>query len=123
DKDVQVRLATVASLSEAAAPAAITALREALNDEVPEVRFAAAKALWERRDVAGKEALLAVLEGQSDTSSGFFSKQKHDMLHMVHSPRGLFRFAMERGIGFVPVPFVGFGVTSMQAIMDDPSAS
>jgi HEAT repeat protein len=123
DSDIEVRLATVVSISEAAGPQAITALRDALNDDVPEVRFAAARALWERRDTAGKEALLSMLDGQSETSSSFFSKQKHDMLHRVHSPRGLFQLLVEKGAGFVPVPFVGFGVASVQALLNDPSAS
>jgi HEAT repeat protein len=123
DSDIQVRLATIVSLAEAAGPEAITALRDALTDDVPEVRFAAARALWERRDAVGEEALLAILDGQSETSSNFFSKQKHEILHRVHSARGLFEFAVEKGVGFVPVPFVGFGVASMQALLTDPSAS
>ena len=45
DKDVEVRLSTVASLSEIKGKAVNKTLQNALNDEVPEVTFAAAKAL------------------------------------------------------------------------------
>src|SRR5581483_8852306 len=71
DKDVEVREATVASLAELKTPGARAALRKALNDDVPEVSFAAAKALWGMHDPAGEKALLSVLEGESKTSSGF----------------------------------------------------
>ena len=123
DKDVEVRLATVVSLTEVKNQRAVAALRAALNDEVPEVSFAAAKALWSVHDPAGKRALLGVLAGDSQTSSRFFSKQKRDALRMIHSPRGMLLFAMSRGIGFVPVPYLGLGVASMQALLTDSGIS
>ena len=123
DKDVEVRLAAVASLTEVNSPQTVAALRGALNDEVPEVSFAAAKALWGLHDAAGKQALLAILAGDSQTSSTFFSKQKRDALGMLHSPRGLLLFAMHQGIGFVPVPYFGLGVASIQGLLTDVDVS
>jgi HEAT repeat protein len=123
DNDVDVRLAAIASLAELKNEQARAALRDALNDEVPEVSFAAAKALWGQHDAAGKQALLAVLEGENKTSSGFLSKQKRDALRMVHTPRTLFLFALNRGIGFAPVPYLGLGVASMQELLSDPGVS
>src|ERR1039458_9564872 len=87
DKDVEVRLAAVASLAEVDTASARAALRKALEDDVPEVSFAAAKALWMLHDPAGEQALLAVLRRESKTSSNFFSKQKRDALRMIHTPR------------------------------------
>jgi HEAT repeat protein len=123
DKDVEVREAVVASLAEVRSQSATAALHKALEDEVPEVSFAAAKALWSRRDPAGKTALLAVLEGESKTSSGFFSKQKREALRMMHTPRTAFLFAVRQGVGFAPVPGLGEGVASMQAILTDSGVS
>lgn len=117
DKDVEVRLAVVATLTEIKSPRATAALRAALDDEVPEVTFAAAKALWSVHDPAGKKALLAMLAGDTETSSKFLPKQKRDALRMMHSPRGMLLFAMNKGAGFLPVPFLGMGVASMQAIL------
>ena len=54
DKDVDVRLAVVEGLAEVKSKSATAALHKALEDEVPEVSFAAAKALWARHDPAGK---------------------------------------------------------------------
>ena len=123
DKDVEVRLAAVASLTEVKGQRAIAALHDALNDDVPEVSFAAARALWSVHDPAGKEALLAILAGDSQTSSKFFSKQKRDALRMMHSPQVLLLFALNKGIGFVPVPYLGLGVASMQALLTDAGVS
>ena len=117
DKDVEVRQAVVASLSDVKTASATATLKKALEDEVPEVSFAAAKALWARRDPAGRDALLAVLEGESKTSSNFFSKQKRDALRMMHTPRTTFLFAVHQGVGFVPVPGLGEGIASMQGIL------
>ena len=75
DKDAGVRRAVVASLADVKSPRATAALHKALEDAVPEVSFAAAKALWARQDPLGRTALLAVLAKESKTSSGFFSKQ------------------------------------------------
>ena len=123
DKDVEVRQAVVASLAEVKTQSATAALHQALDDSVPEVSFAAAKALWTRRDPAGKKALLSVLEGESKTSSNFFSKQKREALRMMHTPRTTFLFAVHQGVGFVPVPGLGEGIASMQAILTDSGVS
>lgn len=120
DKDVEVKLAAVTSLSEVKTKGATAALHKALDDDVPEVSFAAAKALWLRGDPEGRKALLAVLEGESKTSSGFLTKQKRDALRMMHTPRTTFMYALRQGVGFVPLPGLGEGVASMQAILTDP---
>ncbi|SPE34952.1 PBS lyase HEAT domain protein repeat-containing protein [Candidatus Sulfopaludibacter sp. SbA6] len=123
DKDVGVRLAVVASLAELKTKGALAALHQAMNDDVPEVSFAAAKALWSLRDPAGKQALMAVLQGESKTSSNFFSKQKRDALRMMHTPRTTFLYALRQGVGFAPVPGLGAGIASMQQILTDPGIS
>src|SRR5262245_4121800 len=123
DKDVEVREAVVAGLSEVKTRKATEALHKALQDEVPEVSFAAAKALWQRRDPEGKKALLAVLERENKTSSGFFSKNMREALRMMHTPRTTFLFAVRQGIGFVPIPGIGEGIASMQGILTDAGVS
>ena len=117
DKDVEVRLAVVASLADVKSGRATAALRTALDDAVPEVSFAAARALWARRDSAGRAELLAVLGGESKSSSKFLSKQKRQALRMMHTPRTTFLFAVQHGVGFIPVPGLGLGVASMQGIL------
>ena len=123
DKDVEVRQAVVASLSEVQTKAATAALLKALDDEVPEVSFAAAKALFNRHEPAGRQALLAVLAKETKTSSSFFTLQKRTALRMMHTPRTTFLFAVQQGMGFVPLPGFGEGVASMQAILTDSGVS
>lgn len=123
DGDVQVREAVVASLAEVKTDGAREALRKALKDDVPEVSFAAAKALFAIQDPDGEKALLAILARQNKTSSDYISKQKRDALRMLHTPRVLFMFSLREGMGFVPVPGLGQGFGSMQALLTDPGTS
>ncbi len=123
DGDVEVRLAAVASLSDLKSRASTAALHKALDDDVPEVSYAAAKALYTLHDPAGKKALLAVASGETKTSSNYFTKQKRDALRMLHTPRTMFLFAVRQGVGFVPVPGLGEGIASMEALLADPGMS
>jgi len=123
DRDVQVRLAVIASLLDLKSERTADVLHKALKDEVPEVSFAAAKALWSLHDPAGKEALLAVLEGETKTASGFLTRQKRDALRKMSTPKGMFLFAVTEGVGFAPLPGFGTGVSSMQGILSDPGIS
>src|SRR5260370_5547328 len=61
DKDVDVRLAAIASLVDLKNQRTAAALRKALEDEAPEVSFGAAKALWALNDPTGRNALVSVL--------------------------------------------------------------
>jgi HEAT repeat protein len=123
DKDVEVRQAVVASLADVKSASATASLHKALADDVPEVSFAAAKALWARHDQVGRQALLSVLEGESKTSSNFFSKQKREALRMMHTPRTTLLFALQQGVGFVPLPGLGEGIASMQGILASSGVS
>jgi len=117
DKDVQVRQAVVASLADVKSASATAALHKALEDAVPEVSFAAAKALWARHDSVGRDALLAILARESKSSSTFFTKQKREALRMMHTPRTTFLFAVQQSAAFIPVPGLGEGIASMQGIL------
>jgi len=76
DRDVNVRLAAIASAMISPGETTSEALKNAFDDSAPEVHFAAAKALFTLNDPAGKPALLAVLAGESKTSSGFIAQQR-----------------------------------------------
>ena len=123
DKDVQVRLAAVASLSDLDGKETTDALKKALQDDVPEVSFAAAKALWTRKDPEGRDALMDVLSGETKAASGFLTREKRNALRMMQTPKTMFLFAMRVGAGLAPVPGLGTGVASMQALLSDPATS
>lgn len=123
DKDVQVRVATVQSLVDLKNKRTVPALKKALGDLVPEVSFAAAKALYALKDPDGEDALIWVLGRELKTSSGFITKQKRDALRMFQTPRPLMMFAIKTGVGFAPVPGLGEGISSLEGILSDPSMS
>ena len=120
DKDVEVRLAAVASLSEIRKKAVTNSTSETLEDEVPEVSFAAAKALWVLHDPSGKRALMAVLEGENkivielsiQTKAGCASHDAYAETAML--------FAARQGAGFAPIPGLGGGIASMQCHFHGP---
>jgi len=123
DKDLEVKLATITSLVDLKSGRTVPALRKALDSDVPEVSFAAAKALWTLNEPLGREALISVLSGDTKTSSGFITKQKREALRMLHTPKTLFLFAMVQCANLAPFPGVGAGVSSLQGILSDPSIS
>jgi hypothetical protein len=123
DKDLEVRLAVVAAMEEVKTKEAIATLHKALADPVPEVSFAAAKALWALKDPAGKKALLAVLAGENKTSSSFATKEMRQAMRMMHTPRTTIFYVVRQGVGFAPVPGLGVGISSMQQILTDPGVS
>ena len=94
-----------------------------MNDAVPEVSFAAAKALWGLKIPIARNALLSVLEGESKSSSGVFGEKKRQALRLMHTPRTTFMTALRGGVGFIPVPGLGEGISSMQSLLSDPGLS
>jgi HEAT repeat protein len=123
DKDVQVRVATVQSLVDIKNKGTIPALKRALADPIPEVSFAAAKALYGLKDPDGEDALMSILNRELKTSSGFITKQMRDSLRLLQTPKPLMMFAFKTGVGFAPVPGLGEGVSSLQGILSDPGMS
>jgi HEAT repeat protein len=124
DKDLDVKLATITSLVDLKSGRTVAALRKALDSDVPEVSFAAAKALLTLNEPVGREALISVLSGDTKTSSGFITKQKREALRMLHTPKTMFMFAVQQGANyFVPFPGAGTGISSLQGILSDPGVS
>jgi HEAT repeat protein len=114
DKDVNVRVAAIASMTISPTENTSVALKNALNDSAPEVSFAAAKALFTLNDPAGKEALLSVLNGESKTSSGIIAERRREAARMLYDPKKLTVFVATKSVWLAPVPGLGFGVSSVQ---------
>jgi len=123
DKDVEVRLATITSLVDLRSQRTVATLLMALDSDVPEVSFAAAKALWTLNEPAGREALVVVLSRDIKSQSSFITRQKRDALRMLYTPTTLFLFSLREGANFAPVPGLGAGVSSLLGILADPGVS
>jgi HEAT repeat protein len=123
DKDVQVSVGACASLGEMKETKAIPNLQEALDGDIPEVSFAAARALLEMDDPAGEEAVLQVLARQKKTSSGLITREKREATHMLNDRPGLLKYAALQGIGMAPIPGLGIGMASAHELMGNSGVS
>lgn len=123
DKDYQVRVAAIDTVGELNDKSRVDLLKSALNDDVPEVAFAAAKALYNLKDPAGLQALFSVYEGETKGRSGYFQKEMRDSWRRLKTPRSAFLFAVQNGVGFVPVPGVGAGYNALLGILSDSQFS
>ncbi len=119
DDDVQVRVAAIASLLDLRDQNTVSNLREALSDPVPEVSFAAAKALTTLGDDKGRNVLLAVLSGQRDASSGYFTTQGRSALRMFYTPKAVIPYLVGRGVGLAHVAGLGLGIASLEGLLAD----
>src|SRR5215467_3018614 len=123
DKDVQVSVAACASLGEMKEKKAVPVLQQALDGDIPEVGFAAARALLQMDDPAGEEAVLQVLAKQKKTSSGLITREKREATHMLNDHPGLLKYAAREGIGFAPIPGLGIGMASAHELMGSSGVS
>ncbi len=123
DRDVQVRMAAIASLLDLHDPAALPAIRHAYDDPVPEVSFAAARALQALGDPVGRQALIAVLGGGDDAASGYLAHNTRSMARMFYTPKSLVPYLTARAIGMAHVAGLGAGVASLQGLLADQNLS
>lgn len=120
DKDVDVRVAAVGTLADLGFKESIPGLEAALeNDPVPEVKFAAAKALYKLNDPKGKQALQDVVTGKIDTTSGLMTREKRHVLSNLHSFHDASILVLSEGGGFVPLPGAGMGLSEVARLMND----
>ena len=123
DSDVGVRVSTVFSLADLKDKSILPALRKALNDPVPEVSFAATRALWTMKQPDGRDALYAVLRGERAASSGYVKNEERAAMRAVHTPSQLIAFAFHEGIGLAHVPGLGTAISSAEGILSDENVS
>lgn len=117
DQDVKVRIAAIGSLVDLHDSGAVPELKKSLQDPVPEVEFAAAKALWTFKNPLGTEALLAVLEGRREARSNFMRRQFREMKRSFSTSKGTLELALNYGIGFVPLPGIGAGYAAFEDLI------
>lgn len=108
DKDVFVRQSAALALGAMKATAAIPALKQALDDDSPEVDFAAAKSLTEMGDASGRDLLIAVLAGERKDTPGMMTNALRKAKGKIHHPEGLMLMGVQDATGamFGPVSMV-----------------
>jgi HEAT repeat protein len=89
DTDSYVREVAATTLGKMKARHSIPRLRNALDDNAPEVVFAAARSLWELGDRSGRDIFVEVLDGERKTSDGVLKSNLRDARRKFSSPGGL----------------------------------
>jgi HEAT repeat protein len=123
DKDHTVRETAILTIGEINDRNLATAVIPALGDDVPEVAFAAARTLAKLRHPEGKRALLSIISKETKAESGFFKAKVRDVARRMRTPKSAMLFAVQQGVGFVPIPGVGQGFSAMNAMMADADFS
>jgi HEAT repeat protein len=123
DKDYQVRSAAVSTLGELRDPKRLDLVKKALEDEVPEVSYSAAQALYVMKQTEGREALEEIFFGDRKAKSGFFKRTMMDSWRQLKTPKTAIIFGLQRGLFLAPVPGLGFGFNAMMGILNNTDLS
>lgn len=123
DKDYLCREAAITSIAQLGDRKLAKLLRPALEDDVPEVMFAAARALHQLGDPDGKKALMEIIEREQKAESSFLRGKLRDVARRLKTPKSALLFATEQGIGFAPVPGLGKGYSALTAMLTDAEFS
>ena len=119
DKEPDVRQVAATSCGEIKSRSLIPVLDRALNDDSPEVSFAAAKALWEMGDHRGRDIFLAVLAGERTPSK--ISNELADAKRRLRNPMALAIIGANEGAGALLGPF-SIGISIAEELAKDNSA-
>jgi HEAT repeat protein len=123
DKDNLVREAALVSIGELREARLTKAARDAVDDQVPEVAYAAARTLYKLNQPEGKQLLLEIVEGEAPAKSGFVRGKLRDVIRQMKRPKSATMFMVKQSIGFVPVPGVGEGFSALTSLVGDPNFS
>lgn len=115
EHNMDVRTAAILAAGQTKNPELTTRLRAALDDDQPQVAYAAATTLWKMHDESGEDLLLAVAGGERKDHPGKIKAEKHKAAKEMHSPRALAKIGIDQGSGYVLGPF-GFGVQAIEFI-------
>jgi len=111
DKDSYVRELAAATLGKMKARHSIPKLRNALEDNSPEVVFAAARSLWELGDRSGRDIFVEVLDGERKTSDGLVKSNLRDARRKFSSPGGLALMGAKEAAGALFGP-LSYGIAA-----------
>jgi HEAT repeat protein len=122
DKDVDVRLASIAAAGSMEDTNMIPTLRQALDDPAPEVNFAAAVSLWKMHDPSGINVLYGVLTGDRKANDSFMKSGMHEANKDMHDPATLAKIGAKQGAYALLGPF-GIGLDAARLMMKSNSAN
>lgn len=122
DKDVDVRQTAAIALGGMRSRRSMPKLRKALDDEAPEVIFAAAQALWVMGDRTGRDIFVEALAGDRSDSSGAMKGAMRDARRRIRNPGALALIGVRQGAGMLLGPF-SLGINVFEELVKDGGAS
>jgi HEAT repeat protein len=123
DKDHLVREAVLVTIGDLRDPRLAKPALAALEDEIPEVAFAAARTLFKLNQRDGKQLLLDIVQKEAPAKTGFVRAKLRDTVRRMKRPRSAMLFVVQQGVGFIPVPGLGAGFSAMSSLVGDPDFS
>lgn len=117
DGDLRVRTAAISALGLSQNPAVRPRLQKLLDDPVPEVAYAAGRALYLAGDLEGKGLLEDMYARERKATSGAVKNKTREMKRDFSTPTRAFLSTVKYGIGFMPVPGVGMGYAATQEML------
>ena len=121
DKDEDVRQVAAAALGDVKSRTSIPRLRQALADESPEVRFTAARALWQMGDRSGRDLFVGILSGEEPATVGIVEGKFSQAREKLHNPALLALIGAKHAASALLGPFA-IGISVAEELKKDPSA-
>ena len=122
DQEAMVRQAAACALGEMKAVSAAPALKNSLNEQADEVAFAAAKALWDMGDPAGKDTFVEILTRERKDSQGFMGSKMSEAKRTMRDPKKLAYLGAKEASGALLGP-ASMGIGIVHDAMKDGGAS
>jgi HEAT repeat protein len=122
DHESDVRIAAILAAGLTKNPALIPRLRQALDDDNPQVAYTAAITLWKMQDTSGQDLLAAVALGDRKAKPGLIKSEKHKADKDLHSPKTLAMIAVNQGSGYFLGPF-GVGLKAIEMVDKNSGAA
>ncbi len=122
DKDRDVRQMAATTLGEIRSRSSVPKLKQALEDDAPEVVFAAARSLWMLGERSGRGVLEEVLSGERSASRGAVSENMKRIRSFLTDPKGLVLFGVREGVGSIAGPYM-MGMHVVDEFTKDRSAA
>ena len=123
DKDYLVRESALVSIGELRDPRFAKVALTALDDDVPEVAFAAARTLFRLNQPEGKNCWSISCKAMSPPTRVSSGAKMRDVARRMKRPKSATLFVVQQGVGFAPVPGLGKGFSAMSSLVSDPDFS
>lgn len=109
DSHTDVRAAAIVAAGETGNKALVPDIQRMLDDDHPQIAFAAALALWKMGDHSGQDIITEVIHGDRKAKPGLIKSSMKKAKHTLHSPEKMLTIGAMQSAGFL-FPPAGYGI-------------